>query len=117
MDLIKMVPLGKEMVQNCNKCGRNADWNGMSCDGEEVGFQPVNMVPRFLTIRLPDNSKYPYLFKLLVLPAQPLVKQLNSNSQFQLCPFRNLSLSLCSHACNDPCRGQLHLRISKFPYN
>src|ERR1700684_3655411 len=97
MDLIKMVSLRKEMIHDCNKCSRNPDWNGMLCDGEEVGFQPVNMVPRFPTIRLPNNSKYTHLFKPIILLAQPLIKQPNSHSQFQLHPFKNPFPSLYSH--------------------
>ena len=57
MDLIKIVPFRKEMIRNCDECSRNPDWNGMSCDGEEVGFQPEDMVPRFSTVRPPHDPK------------------------------------------------------------
>jgi hypothetical protein len=57
VDLIKIVPFRKKMIRNCDGCGRNPDWNGMSLDGDEVGFQPEYMVPRFLTIRPSDDPK------------------------------------------------------------
>jgi hypothetical protein len=111
MDPAELTLFKKEVIWNRNKCCRNTDWNGMLYDGEKVGLQPVDMVPRFPTIRLPNNSEYPHLFKPIVLPAQLLIKQLNSHSWFQLRLFRDLSFSLYSHVCNDPCRDsvdQLH---------
>jgi hypothetical protein len=52
-----MVLFRKEMIQNCDECGGNPDWNGISHDGKNVGFQLEDMVPRFLTVRLPDDPK------------------------------------------------------------
>src|ERR1700683_5652709 len=97
MNLIKTVPLRKEVIWNCNEHGRNVNWNGMLCDNEEAGFQLVNMVPWFLTKRLSNDSKYPHLFKHIILIAQPLIKQLNCHPWFQPCLFRNLSLTLYFH--------------------
>ena len=57
MDLIKIVPFRKEMIRNCDECGRNSDWNGMSRDGKEVGFQPEDVVSRFPTVRPSDDPK------------------------------------------------------------
>src|ERR1700735_4648472 len=97
-----MIPFRKEMIQNCDKCSGNPDWNGMLYNGKKVGIQPKDMVPRFLTIKLPDDPKQPHLFEPIILLTQPLVKQPNSHSRFQPCPFRNLSFSLYSHVRNDP---------------
>src|ERR1700734_1722411 len=99
--------LREEVIWNRDECCWDADWNWMLHDGKEVGFQPVDMVPRFLIVRLPNNSEYPHLFKPIVLPAQPLTKQLNSHSWFQLRPFKNLSLSLYFHVHDDPCKDPL----------
>ena len=74
MDLAEIMLLRKQVIWNRDECGRNVDWNGMSHDGEEMGLQPVDMVPRFLTIRPPNNSEYPHVFKTIILPAQPLIK-------------------------------------------
>ena len=57
MNLIKIALFRKEMIRNCDESGRNPDWNGMLHDGEKVGFQSEDMVPRFLTIGSPDDPK------------------------------------------------------------
>ena len=102
MDLAEIMLLMEEVIWNHDECCRNADWNGTSHDGEEVGFQPVDMVLRFLTVRLPNNSKYPHLFKPIILLAQPSNNQTTiPNSDFahsETFPSPSIPMCIMTHA-------------------
>ena len=84
MKSVEVELLRDKVVRNHNKCSRDADWNGVVCDGEKMGLQAEDATLWFPTISFSYYSKDPHLFESIIPLSQLLVIKPDSHSRYKL---------------------------------